>query len=66
MPEIVEDGVTGTLVPAGDITALARALVDSLEDGLRYRQMADRGRESVRQRFSWDTTADKIVDIYKS
>lgn len=65
LPEIVEEGVTGTLVPAGDVTALARAIVDVLEDGAKYRQMADRAREFVRQHYSWDNTADRLIEIYQ-
>lgn len=65
LPEIVEDGVTGTLVRAGDVTALARAIVDVLMDEPRYQQMADRGREAIRQHHSWELAADKIIEIYK-
>jgi glycosyltransferase involved in cell wall biosynthesis len=65
LPEIVEDGVTGTLVPLGDVTALTRAIVNVLDDGRKYRQMADRAREFVRQHYSWDNTADRVLEIYK-
>lgn len=66
LPEIVEDGVTGTLVPVEDITKLSRAIINVLEGEPKYRQMAERGRDTVRQHFSWDATADKIIEIYKS
>ena len=32
LPELIEDGVTGTLVPSGNIPALYRAILEKLEN----------------------------------
>ena len=66
LPELIEDGVTGTLVPPGNIPALYRAILAMLENPARSRALADAGREMVRQRYSWDQTAQKMTEIYQN
>lgn len=51
IPEVVEDGVTGLLIPPGDAPALARAILDLFGDeGLRER-LGGEGRRVARERF---------------
>jgi glycosyltransferase involved in cell wall biosynthesis len=66
LPEFIEDGVTGTLVPPANIPALYRAILEKLENPDRAQTLADAGRETVRQRFSWDQSAQKMTEIYQS
>jgi glycosyltransferase involved in cell wall biosynthesis len=65
LPEFIEDGVTGTLVPSGNIPALCRAILEKLENPDRAQSQADAGRETVRQRFCWDQAAREITEIYQ-
>ena len=52
--DLVDDGVTGLLVPPGDVRALREALDRLLGDpGLRAR-MGAAARERARERFSWE------------
>lgn len=51
IPEVVEDGVTGTLVPPADPAALAAALAGLLEDPDRLDRMGAAGRARAEQRF---------------
>lgn len=60
VPEIVEDGVTGLLVPPGDPAALAAALESLLADPARAREMGRRGRERVAERFLWRHAAARL------
>jgi phosphatidyl-myo-inositol dimannoside synthase len=53
-PEVVEDGVTGVLVPAGDSEALATALIALLSDGDRRRAMGEAGRRRVDRLYRFD------------
>ena len=53
IPEIVDDGVDGLLVPPGDNEALAGALVQLLLDDQRRRSLGGAGREKVSSRFSF-------------
>jgi glycosyltransferase involved in cell wall biosynthesis len=65
-PEIIESGKTGTLVPAGDVAALARALGGFIEDPEPFREMARRAREDVARRFSLEGTAAGYEALYRS
>jgi glycosyltransferase involved in cell wall biosynthesis len=65
LKEIVEDGATGTLVRAKDPKALADAICQVLENEEKFRLMAEAGRESARQKFSWDLTAQKLIALYQ-
>lgn len=60
VPEIVEHGVTGLLVPAGDEGGLARALADLLSDPARGHAMGLRGRLKVDGGFRWHQVADRL------
>ena len=63
-PEVVEDGVTGLLVPPRDPAALARAVERLLADaGLRAR-LGEAGRRRVRDRFSMDRTVRETESLY--
>src|SRR5437660_136777 len=57
IPEIVEDGATGLLVPPRDAPALAAAIVRALRDPALRRQMGGAGLARVRARF----TVDRMV-----
>ncbi len=61
MPEVVEDGVTGRIVPPGDSRALAAALIDLLRDPARAAAMGAAGRRRLEQRFTWDVVAGKML-----
>src|SRR5213076_2422257 len=56
-PEVVEDGVSGYLVPPGDPDALAGRIRDELASDERRREMGRRGRECVRQHFTFAAQA---------
>ncbi len=64
--EIVEDGVTGKVVPVGDPEALARAIAGILdmEPGLREK-MGKAAREHVMKIFSSEARTEKRLDAYR-
>ena len=66
LPEVVEDGVTGYVVPKGDADALADALHSLLDDPDLGRRMGVAGRNRSLERFSWELTAEKIEAVYDS
>lgn len=63
--EIVEDGKTGRLVPAGDVAALADALVALLLDRSLAESLGRSARDSARQRFSHEATLDRAEAVYR-
>ena len=63
--DIVEDGVTGSLVPPGDVTALAEALDHLRRDPEYASRLADAGRRKVAADFSWDSVVDRLSALYR-
>ena len=65
VPEIVEDGETGILVPMGDATAMADAICQMLAFPEKAKEMGHRGRERVTQHFTLDQTARMVEAVYE-
>lgn len=65
LPEVVEHGVTGLVVPRGDVDALASAMESLLEDPARRRRMGVAGRERALRLFDWDRTAEQFEQLYR-
>jgi glycosyltransferase involved in cell wall biosynthesis len=61
MPETVQHGLTGLIVPARDPEALASALVELVSDPERARTMGESGRSRFFERYTWDTVADRMI-----
>ena len=64
VPEIVEDGKTGTLVPMADIPAMADAISHIVADPGLAAAMGARGRDRVRKYFTIEQTARKLESVY--
>jgi len=65
LPEVVEDGVTGFVVPKGDATALAAALDKLLSDPALRERMGRAGRERALARFDWMGVAERFELLYR-
>jgi alpha-maltose-1-phosphate synthase len=80
IPEVVEDGVTGRLVPIDQVddgtgtprdperfvADMAAVLTEVVADRARAREMGRAGRRRAEEHFSWTSIADKTVDVYRS
>jgi glycosyltransferase involved in cell wall biosynthesis len=64
MTEVIEDGVTGYLVPPGDPAALAERVNAVLSDPATAAQMAGRAYHHIVENYSWDSTARATLDVY--
>ncbi|MFG2550327.1 glycogen synthase [Streptomyces sp. NPDC048581] len=66
IPEVVEDGKTGLLVPLDDDfeTGLAQALDSVVGDPEAARRMGEAGRERAVGEFGWDAVARRTVRLY--
>lgn len=64
IPDAVEDGVTGRLVPVRDAPALARAMAELIADPARREEMGARGRERFLARFTADRMVASTLDVY--
>ena len=64
IPEIIEHGVQGVLVPAGDYTSMARESLKILKDPELARVIGSAGRERALD-FSTENMVRKIDSLYK-
>ena len=79
IPDCIDDGVTGTLVPIDQLddgtgtptdpekfeADLAAALEDMCSDPARAKRMGEAGRKRVEDHFSWESIAVKTVEYYR-
>lgn len=63
--DLVDDGRTGRVVPSGDASALADAILRQLEHRDEAARMADAGRIHVAQRFSVTRLVSDIETLYR-
>jgi glycosyltransferase involved in cell wall biosynthesis len=61
IPEIVDDGVTGRLVPRANSRALADALLELLCDPERARRMGASAHAKVLEHMTWSHVADRLL-----
>jgi len=59
--ELVEDGVTGSMVSPGDVGDLTDTLVQLLTDASLRNTLAEAGRNRVVDEFSLDTAIERII-----
>ena len=64
IPEAVEHGVTGLVVPPHNAGALADAILTLLKDEPLRRRMGEAGLARVRERFSVDRMIDETLAVY--
>lgn len=65
LPEVVQDGVTGLLVPPRDSIALAEAVVRLLRDTELRRKMGQEARSRAERTFSWERAARQTLEVYE-
>jgi starch synthase len=79
IPEVVQDNVTGRLVPIDQVSDgtgtprdpdlfvadLAGVLTEVVSDPVKARAMGVAGRERAERHFSWDAIADYTMDVYR-
>jgi glycosyltransferase involved in cell wall biosynthesis len=65
IPEVVADGVTGRLVPAGDVRALTDAMLGLAGDRTRAQELGDAGRSAFLARFTLERFRIGLGDLYQ-
>ena len=80
IPEVIDDGVTGRLVPIDQVddgtgtprdperfvADLAATLTEVVSDPAKAREMGVGGRRRAQDHFSWDAIADRTIEVYES
>jgi len=65
LPEVIEDNVTGILVPPKNPRELAAAIKTLVDNPELRRKMGVAGVERVNQRFTWEKSAKATLDVYR-
>lgn len=66
LAEVVDDGVTGALVPSNDVPSLAHAITTLLGDRSTCERMGARGRARAEASFSADAYVEGFLALYES
>ncbi len=66
IPEVVQDGKDGVLVPAGNAEALARAICDLLGDPARRSQLGTAAKQTAFSKFQPKEQAERLTRVYES
>ncbi len=66
IPEVVDNGNTGFIVPAKDYMALAEAIIKLLKDDKLRKEMGENGYRKMIVELSWDKIAEKTIEMYKT
>jgi glycosyltransferase involved in cell wall biosynthesis len=64
-PEIIEDGVTGILVPVSDPQAMADAIACLLDDPALGERMGTAGRARYELSFEYERFFEKMMNVYR-
>lgn len=65
IPAVIDDGVTGLLVPYGDVPAIIRAVDRLLDHPEEAAHMGALGREQVLARHTWDDVYRRLAPVYE-
>jgi colanic acid/amylovoran biosynthesis glycosyltransferase len=64
IPEAIENGVSGVMVPERDHQALTHVLLDAAKDPGFLSRVARTGAEAIRKNFDLSTQAQRLEEIY--
>ncbi len=65
MPEIVQDGVNGYVVPIGNDAALTAALTQAIDGSEESRMLGRRARDLIQERYSIDQISQSYLDLFR-
>jgi len=65
IPEVVEEGKAGLLVPPRSPGPLADAILRVWDDRSLARRLGEYGQDNVVPRFTWEALADRLDTLYR-
>jgi glycosyltransferase involved in cell wall biosynthesis len=65
VPDLIEDGVTGVLVPVGDPGALAEGILRVTEDPVLRRAIGVNARKLIEEDYEIKRVAEELADLYE-
>ena len=64
VPEVIEDGLSGILVPPEDHLSLAKGILKLLNDDVMRKRIGEKARERVENNFTDTIMAEKTLEAY--
>jgi glycosyltransferase involved in cell wall biosynthesis len=65
LPEVIEDGKSGYIIPPENEKALTESIVRLLSDDTKIQEMGEYARKLAETKFSWDNIAKKTKELYE-
>lgn len=65
LPEVVEDGVSGFVVPPRDEIETAKAIEKLISNEALRTRIGNNGRDRVRKLYNWDDNVKQMINVYK-
>lgn len=66
IPEAIEDGKNGLLIPPKDDEAIANGILQLLDDVGYTKRLGKNARETVIEKFAWDGIIKELIDVYET
>jgi len=66
IPFLIDDGVTGILIPSANTRAICNAILKLSEDESLMRKLGTAGRRKVEEKLSWDKIAHSTLAVYSN
>jgi glycosyltransferase involved in cell wall biosynthesis len=63
--DVIDDQVTGRLVPVGDVDAIARSIGELMSDPAERARLGANAQQSARQNFGLERMVDETVKVYE-
>jgi glycosyltransferase involved in cell wall biosynthesis len=64
--QAIQDGENGLLVPPGDVSSLAAAITQLVQDPARRAQLGQTARCHAVERHSWERHIDRLIEVYRT
>jgi PEP-CTERM/exosortase A-associated glycosyltransferase len=65
LKELIQDGVTGALFPAGNVEALTGKILELADDNELRERLAAQGQAAVRREREWSAVAARYTEVYR-
>jgi glycosyltransferase involved in cell wall biosynthesis len=66
LPEVIDSGLDGILIPSGSVSELADSICTLLSDRSLRRNIGDNARKKILKKFDWNVNAIRTVEVYES
>jgi len=66
IPEMIEPGVSGLLLPPGDVEQMARAIGQLLRDPSRAERIGREAKDQIRERFTPERQVNALVELFEA